>query len=353
MATPRIGGAGIGLGLMNQPSNTFSLPAGGTFVVPSGQWLIELGPSSFLQFLDPISGIWRMTDTPPQRYITVSSDGANWRLANLTGCAIGALLTAAGAGYVTAPTVTATAGGSTWQAILGGAVDTSVTITSGGTGYTFPPILQFSSPASGVVATATCTITAGVINTVTVTNQGAGYTSVPTITVIRDPRDTTGTGAVLTPALTGDGTVTAVLCTSQGTPQTTVPTLNFSSGTAAATAIMCFAVTGFAVGASGAGYGNAQPFSVKTSGGITAGTPVYVNPKIQTGLLQPRQADIAGTSSAGGTIQNTPISITDAGLFQAVPNSLVIAGGSGLATTVGQATLSVGGITDTFMMQPV
>lgn len=353
MATPRIGGAGIPLNLMGQSTNVFSLAGGSTWLIPAGQWLIELGPSCFVQYLDPISGIWRITDTPPQRFVPVSSDGANWRVANLTGCAIGALLTVAGAGYVTAPTVTPTAGNSTWQAILGGALNASVTITAGGTGYTFPPILQIAAPAGGVAATATCTVSAGVINTVTVTNQGAGYTSVPAITVIRDPRDVTGVNAVLTPALTGAGTVTAVLCTSQGTPITTVPTLNFSSGTAAATAIMCFAVTSFSVNTAGAGYGNAQPFSIKTTGGVTAGTPVYVNPKIQTGLLQPRQADISGTSSAGGVIQTTGAVTTDAGLFQAVPSGIILAGGSGLATTVGQVGMNVGAVTDTFIIQPV
>lgn len=353
MATPRIGGAGIGLNLMGQPSNTISLAGGSTYLVPPGQWQIQLGASSFLQILDPVSGLWRMTDTPPQRYVTVSSDGTNWRVANLTGCPIGALVTNAGAAYVTAPVVTASSGSSTWQAILGGAINTTVTITNGGTGYTFPPILVISAPAGGIAATATCTVSAGVINAVTVTNQGAGYVTAPAITVIRDPRDTTGASAVLTTALTGSGTVTAVVCTGQGTPLTSVPTLSFSAGAAAATAIMCFAVSSFTIGTAGVGYGNAQPFSIKTTGGVTAGTPVYVNPTIQTGLLQPRQAEISGLTTAGGAIQTTGAVTTDAGLFQDVPSGIVLAGGSGLATTVGQVIMNVGAVTDTFIIQPV
>ncbi len=60
---------------------------------------------------------------------------------------------------------------------------TSVSINNGGSGWpgTSAPVV-FSAPqlAGGVTATATATITGGVVTAVTITNAGSGYTSTPT-----------------------------------------------------------------------------------------------------------------------------------------------------------------------------
>ena len=59
----------------------------------------------------------------------------------------------------------------------GGTV-TAITRTAGGTGYTVAPTITISAPttAGGVQATATCTVTAGVVDTTfTITNAGSGY----------------------------------------------------------------------------------------------------------------------------------------------------------------------------------
>src|SRR5262249_59919089 len=80
-------------------SNALHLPAGGTFVVPAGTFYIAPGPVTSLQFLDPVTQIWRAIGaTPWAGGFNVDSDGGNYRLANLTGCAIGALITNAGTG---------------------------------------------------------------------------------------------------------------------------------------------------------------------------------------------------------------------------------------------------------------
>src|SRR5262249_60279472 len=61
---------------------------------------------------------------------------------------------------------------------------TSVTIATGGTGYTRAPTVTFSAPpAGGTTATGTAVITNGVVTAVNVTNPGSGYTTPPTITV--------------------------------------------------------------------------------------------------------------------------------------------------------------------------
>lgn len=335
-----------------------SLPAGASFHIPAGQFMVQPGPYSFLQAKDPITGTWRMLGTLQHGSKVVLSDGQNFRLVNLTGCAAGAFITNVGSGYTSAPTVTASAGGSTWTAIVGGAINSTVTITTAGTLYTYAPILLIDPPpAGGVQATATCTVSAGAINAVTVVNQGAGYVTAPIITVLPDPRDTTGSGGVLTvnATLTGSGTITAVLCTDRGAPQTAVPTLAFAGGggsSAAATAVMCFTVTGYSVGTAGVAYGTSQPVLTMAVGGIVAGTAgAVVNPSIGPGVFTPRTGLITSTSTAGGALTTGGV-IQDGGLFQAVPVSITLAG-NGVPTTQAVATLTVGGVTDTSMLYPV
>ena len=370
MASTRQGGLGIGLPINypvpnpNQSTLTPSavtvgvgpvtLAAGEVSLIPAGQWMVSLGGYTFVQVKDPVLGNWRTVETwPGVSY--VSSDGANYRLANLTGCAVGAVITNVGSGYTSAPTVTASAGGSTWTAIVGGAVSGTVTITNGGTLYDFPPqILIAPPPVGGVQASAVATLTSGVITAVTVTNQGAGYTAAPAITVLRDPRDARGSGAILASALTGSGTVTAIVRDAHGTPLTSVPTLSITGGggaSAAATVVMCFTSTGLTVGAGGAAYGNAQPFLVQTGGGVVTATPgATVNPSIGAGMFIPRQARFLGTSTAGGAVTATGLVTSDGGLFQSVPLGFVTAGGTALATTVAQVTMTVGGVTDTSLL---
>jgi hypothetical protein len=346
----RIGGAGINL----QSSNNISLGAGELYVIPSGTYVVQPGPFTFLQWFDPVAQLWRSVTNQIGRPSLVNSDGANWRLANLTGCAVGAVVTTAGSGYVSTspPTVTPSAGGSTWTAIVGGAVNSSVTITTAGSNYTFPPVLIVSQPPTGgLQATMTCTISGGAINAVTVVNQGAGYTSVPTITVVNDPRDTTGSGGVLTPTLTGSGTITAVVCTNQGSPLTSVPTLSFSSGSAAATVVGCFTITGITVGTAGVAYGVSLPFGVQSYNSQTVATSVLANPYWQTTGFLPRPAQINGTTTAGAVITATGLVIVDGGLHENVPTVLVQS--PAVATTAAAITATIGGVSDSSVLQPV
>ena len=61
----------------------------------------------------------------------------------------------------------------------------SVTVESGGTGYTTAPTILFTS-ASGAGAVATCTVLNGAIQSVTVTIPGSGYLTKPTVTAATD-----------------------------------------------------------------------------------------------------------------------------------------------------------------------
>lgn len=344
------GGQGVAPSARGQASTVMSLSAGLSQLIAPGSCGVGTGLYSALQEFDPTTGIWRnIGNDSGTTFRWLNSDGVNFRVANQTGCVVGALVTTAGAGYTSAPTITDNGGTATYQAIIGGAVNTSVTIANGGKNYTYPPLIVLSAPpAPGVQATATCTISAGAINAVTIVNQGAGYTNAPTISVINDPRDTTGTGAQLTCLTTGAGTVTAILVTNNGTPVTSAPTLTFSGGgftsTAVATAICCFTATGVTVTSAGSGYvGNVL---ITGLGGFPATAPSYVNTYIQSLLVRQRPAFI-GAGLTAGAISTGGNTIYDGGIFPGVPTAYV----SGFATgSAAQAALSVGGVTDTVLV---
>ena len=58
----------------------------------------------------------------------------------------------------------------------------SVTITSGGSGYGSVPTVAFSGPPAGATATGTAVLTGGVVTSVIITSPGSGYITAPTIT---------------------------------------------------------------------------------------------------------------------------------------------------------------------------
>lgn len=357
--------AGPGMGLNNNPllgnSNRKPLAAGLTHLVASGQYYITCGPYTQIETLDPITGEWQGLAPYNSGTVFVSSDGQNVRIANRTGCVVGVFMTNNGGNYTSAPAVTGNIANATYQAIVGGAVSTTLTITAGA-GYNYIPTLAISAPApGGVQATGyIANLTAGGIGNVTLLNQGAGYATAPTFTVIPDPRESLATAPGPTTAgavvanLTGNGTVTAVLVTNQGTPVTSVPALTFSGGggsAAAGTAVMNFAATGFTVAAGGTGFGTGASFAVLTVGGIVPGNAsAVVNPALGPSLFTPRQANILGTSGTGN-ITATGSIVVDGGMFQAVPTGIVVSAG-GNVTVPANVTINVGGQTDSVVIQP-
>lgn len=377
MPSSAMRGQGVNLPYSNVyavASNEISIPAGGIYNIPAGGYVVETGSSTFLQYKDPVINDWRTFPTDGAGDVFINADGGNYRLANLSGTIIGGVITAAGSGYTNGVFVsgvstttglagiaaTPSAGGSTFTCIVGGAINTTVTITAGGTLYTAAPTLIVSAPpAGGLQATATCTISGGIINAVTVTNQGAGYLTAPTITVVNFPGDTTGSGAVLTvnATLVGSGTLTGIYPNFNGSALTAVPTLSFSApaGTsAAATSIMNFVATGITLTNAGVAYSNSVPFTVITAGGISTATSVLTNPNSTSGLTVPRQANFVGSTTAGGIVQTAGLVTVDGGLgFQTVPTGYVLVAGTAVATTGATVTMTVGGKADTSTIQPV
>lgn len=354
------GGNGV-LPTLLFPTNEQTLLSGSALTVPPGRWLTDVGRVSALQTVDPVSGIWRTVGANGWGQRMVNSSGTNYRIANQTGSPVGATITNHGTAYTSAPTVTTT-NGSTWVAIVGGAVGTSVTVVQGGSGYTFPPIVQFSAPGlattlsngiattGGVQAAGTAAISAGVVTGITVTQQGAGYASAPTITLIPDARDPApqNTSASATCVLTGSGQVTAVLCTNSGTGGlTSVPTLTFGGGggsAAAATANMCWTVTAYTVGTAGTTY--AGDILIQSVGGGGVVGTVWTNSHIEGGLVRLRPARIVGALSAGGITATAQV-VEDGGIFASQPGSAINSTSTPLIANAAAITLVMGGVNDT------
>lgn len=356
------GAQGVQPSLRGLASNVFALPAGQALIIPNGTWFIER-KYAHVQELDTVSGLWRsIGGDAPFGYIR--SDGANIRLANQTGCAIGGLMTTAGSGYTSAPTVTPSAGGSIWQAIVGGAINTTVTVTNGGSGYTYPPQVVFSAPnTADFQATGYCALTSGAVSSVTVVDQGAGYTIAPTVTFINDPREgyngtSVGANAAAITTLTGAGTITGLLCLDHGNPVTTLPTLTFAGGggsSAAATVLMDWCITGYTVTTAGAAYtAGAGGVEVSANNRVVAGG-TGTNPSSQNNLLRQRRASIFAPTSGAGAITATGLQVNDGGHYLYAPgaNDILIVPGQTIVTTAAVLVLTVGGLTDVVNMFPI
>ena len=352
-----IGATGLNF---NGGQSEITLAGAQAYLIPSGQYIAQLGRYSTIEWYDAATGLWRNWANQAGRHHSLVADGTNFRLINRTGCPVSAVITNVGSGYTSAPTVTSSAGGSLWRAVVGGSINTTVTVTTAGA-YNYVPTLIFSPPpAGGVTATGYAVLSAGGITSVTVTNAGAGYITAPTITIVQDPRDTAAGGGVLTvnSTLANSGAITAVICTDPGTaPVTSLPTLTFTGGggsSAAATVVMNWTVTGITVDTAGAGFGTSQAFTVTGADLLCAASAAAgsVNPAMSTGMTIPRNFLVSGASTAGGALTATGAVIQDAGWgIQKVPSAIVNT--SALYTTAGAVSVAVGATVDTNYLQQI
>lgn len=361
---------GLSLGTPNLPFLTALTPV---TIAPAQCFTIGAGPHvlmsgngyASLEMYDSQEQMWRPAEYPAQQKFVIDSDGANYRIINRTGCPVGAIITNTGSSYTSAPTVTSSAGGSLWTAVVGGSINTSVTVTTAGA-YNYVPTITFSNPpAGGVRAAGYVTLSGGVISSVTVTNAGAGYTTAPTITIIPDPRETAAGGGVLTvnATLANSQKVTALKCIDPGTAaQTSTPTLSFSGGGGgglAATVLMNYTVTGFTVTNKGSSLGTSANFLVETGTYQSTATSAVTDPQLDVGISNSRMARLLGyTNSTGNVIaSNTSLTVIDAGFgFQQAPSLYIIPDlssavvGGFVATTL---AATVGGTNDTWFVQRI
>ena len=331
-----------------------TLAPGDAIVIPPGQQWVQQGPYSFSQYFDPINNIWRGFNTDRGADSGwVWSDGTNYRVANLTGCPVAAVVTAGGSGYVqSSTTCAASTGGSTWQPIVGGMLSLT-TISVAGSGYGVAPLLFIADPPGpGVQATGYCTITGGSVSGITLTNVGAGYPTAPAAVIVPSPFDpnlpTLPVQAVASFAVIGSGSITAVLCTNNGAPASPTLTISGAGTGASVTAVQCSTIVSGSVAAGGAGFTTG---GATTYGGVPSATPQWVNPAIQLTGAIPRQAQFGFFATGGSLISIS--TIYDGGLFFGTPIVAVDAGAGNLQTTTASVTVVLGSVTDTVRIVPV
>jgi hypothetical protein len=382
-ASGAFGSAPFAPGAQSGFTNVLTLGAGEVYNILPGTWWVKTGPYTFLQWFDAFGNQWKIRPCSKEDTVFVESDGSNWRLANTTGCPIGAVITTGGAtnpytnGIGTAATgvtVTPSAGGSVWVPVVGGAVSLTITSTTAGaspastagTGYNFPPICVVDAPPSGgLQATAIVTsLTTGTIPAanVQIINQGAGYTLAPKLTFIPDPREASATtpgpttNALQILTLTATGQLTGLYPIAHGSAQTAVPTLTITTATttAQATVVMNFTVTAQATYTTG-GVSLGSLSLVTVSNTIAASTNFITNPLHNgVGLTFPRPARIMAALLANGIASSTTgTTIEDAGLgIQQVPSfAPIYSVTSSTAIPPIPGTPVVGGTTDTSYIQ--
>ncbi len=337
-------------GSVDVGTNEVTLAPGCDLPLMRGDWLIDLGGVNILQFLDPTTNLWRIPRTGFRSSPAfVQSDGANVRVANLTGCAVGAVVTNAGSGYpATGTTCTANTGGSTWQVIVGGQLSIT-TVNTTGSNYGIAPLVIIPAPPSpGVQATAYATIASGTVSGVTLVNRGAGYLTAPPLAILPNPADpnllstTAIVNATATAVLIGAGSVSAVYCTNPGAPVATAPTLTIAGtgGSAAtATAQLMLTMTGATVFSGGTGVTDAGAFI--TVGGIPTATPVNTNPDIELLNFIPRPAT-GGLANSGGSLVSVS-TIYDGGLFIGATPSLIVTPTAGSVGATGPSVAALVG----------
>jgi hypothetical protein len=349
-------------------TNKVCLAPGENIVIPAGDWFVGMGGYLVFQYRDPITNLWAFgSGAAYNRGLQfVKSDGFNVRIANLTGCPVGAFITSQGASYVqSTTTVTATGGTSTWQPIVGGALAfTGGSVASVGGGYGVAPLVLIPAPpgpsnnangVGGVAASAYVGIASGsvVLTGVTFTNQGAGYPSAPAnfalLPVPTDPNLATGiTLATVAFSLTNSGLLTAVFCTNPGVPITPANITLAVAGagvTGTVSAIVMQTITAATVSGAGIGYGAGSP--AYAVGGVPPQGSITGSPESKYLAWFPRPVNIsfaAGTSAAPGTIY-------DGGLFLAAPTAVFLPT-SGAAGTIGTVAFVMGSTPDIAVIQP-
>jgi hypothetical protein len=349
-------------------SQYLTLNAGDELPLPAGRNLVYAGKYSVIEHLDYTTGIWRVSPMASwnRGSHVIFSDGFTRRIANRTGCPIAAIVQVGGTGFVqSTATITASAGGSTWQPVVGGVLAYQ-SMSAGGKGYTMAPLVLVPAPPNpGIQATAYATISAGTVASISFTNFGAGYTTNPTLVIVPNPTDpgpvTSAAVAVATIVAASAALITGALCTNPGTPLTNLTglTLTAAGGAGAGASIVPVilqTVTANSIAGVGIGFGSAAaPPLVTSVGGWPTATSSITNPLAELTGFVPRPFMAGTTSNAAGSI--SALTVIDGGLFAGTPTAVVIPGAGGQGPTSASVapsiTFTMGSTTDDIMVQPL
>ena len=212
----------------------------------------------------------------------------------------------------------------------------SVGITATGSGYTTPPDVTVSSPnqANGVQATIVASISnaASTITNISITSGGSGYTSFPSVT-IDAPTSPYGVQAQAVVTSITSGAVSSIQITNPGYGYSTAPSVTFSSGSAAATAVIGSGlVSSLSITNAGSGYTSAPTISF--SGGGGSGAAAVAGPlTFKTGTI-----GILVTTSGTG--------------YSSVPSVVIDAAPSGGTNAAATAIVFGGQVTQVIVTNP-
>jgi autotransporter-associated beta strand protein len=252
--------------------------AGNTLTIPAGTPMGELNGRDGL-LATPHQ--WDGTVTLNSNSSLITQSATTSDAYGLTGGSINSItITSGGTGYTSAPTVTMLAPG---QATAGAAAInlgtiTSIPVATPGSGYTTAPIVTISGgglTTSGKNATATATISNGFVTAITITNPGTGYTVAPTVNIQAPGQALTGSAGI------ASGRIISIPISATGSGYTTAPIVSISGGGgtgAAAIANMANGVvTSITITNGGSGYTSQPTISIQAPGQAVAGTPTFVN----------------------------------------------------------------------------
>jgi hypothetical protein len=343
-------------------SGQITLPAGGALQLPRGSYMVNAGAYSIVQFLDPVTNVWRNVRTARAQEIQLY-DGFNYRLINPLGCIVGGVITNVGSGAVQATTsIAAGAGNSVWQAVVGGTLG-SVSIANAGAGFSIPPTVAIPGPAAsavnnigGIQASAYASLANGTVSGVTLVNVGAGYNGTISCLLLPCPYDpnyiagTTTVGSI-TFVAAGAGKLMGALLTNGGDAVSLATTLAVTgAGAAAITPVILQTVTAVTVSAAGATYGTVGPLVTSSGGGYTGAADAVGNPAVShTGFIP---IPVMGLGVIG-TATIASVTILDGGLFVSTPNPIIIGSNSNPVTaSLASLTFAMGTKPDSVFIQP-
>ena len=235
---------------------------------------VDRGEVDFVTITNPGSGY---TSAPNVIFGPAPAGGETaTATAAVTGLVTAVTVTSGGSGYsFTSPSaVTLQGGGGSDAAATMGTISyavASVTVTNSGSGYTAAPVVTFSpcNLAPCVSATGTAVLAAGSVASVTLTTGGSGYLSTPWVVFVGG----SGSGAAGTATLAPGGQLRGVVVTNRGSGYTSAPSVVISGGSGSGAAATATAVTGVyqvTVTDRGRGYTTAPSVTISDGGGSGA-----------------------------------------------------------------------------------
>ena len=204
---------------------------------------------------------------------------------------------------------------------------------SGGSGYTSPPVVTITAPANNDMKVATATAAANsttrVVSSITLADGGFGYPTAPLVTLSAPTPAVTATATAVLSA----GTVASLTRTLDGSAYLTQPTITVAAPAASSQATATALLTGKSVGV----------IEVNNGGGYYSSAP-------SVGIAAP-PARVRATATLGGTAANWTITkaVAVVGTGYATVPAVTISGGTGSGAT---ATATLGLTADSFSITP-